>query len=82
MHPCVGISNLPISEHVLSNLVTEVELNDVISQMENNNEAATTEAAANPPLTMDESIVALVEATKSETLVSLSPLQFQKCSPP
>jgi hypothetical protein len=83
MHPCVGITNLPISECVLSNLVTETELNDVICQMENNTEAATTEAVANPPLTMDKSsIVALSEATKSGTLVMLSPLQFWKCSSP
>ncbi len=63
--------------------MTEAELNDVISQMENNTEAATTEAVANPPLAMDESsIVALSEATKSGTLVMLSPLQFWKRSSP
>ena len=37
MHPRVGISNLPISENILTNLVTEAEYNDVILQMEQNN---------------------------------------------
>jgi hypothetical protein len=33
-HPCMGLSNLPISNKILSKLVTEAELNDVIAQME------------------------------------------------
>jgi hypothetical protein len=31
-HPCIGISNLPISEEVLTKLVTEAELNQVYSE--------------------------------------------------
>jgi len=34
MHPRVGLSNLPISNEILSKLVTEAELNDVIAQMQ------------------------------------------------
>ncbi len=34
MHPRVGFSNLPISNEILSKLVTEAELNDVIAQMQ------------------------------------------------
>ncbi len=32
-HPCVGISNLPISSEILQNLVAEAKLNDVYSNM-------------------------------------------------
>jgi hypothetical protein len=31
-HPCVGISNLPLSSEILKNLVTEANLNDVYSR--------------------------------------------------
>jgi hypothetical protein len=34
MHPCVGLSNLPISNEILYTLVTEAELNDVIAKMQ------------------------------------------------
>jgi hypothetical protein len=55
MHPRIGISNLPISENILTKLVTEVEYNDVILQMEQNKAESVAGVGAEEPKDMSSS---------------------------
>ncbi len=74
-HPRIGISNLLISEDVLNNLVTEVELNQVYSEF----------AAEQPtgdlhqfPESFQEQVDAVADVAMAGALVSISPPQTKR----
>ena len=78
--PRVGISNLPILPSVLSNLVTEAQLNEVYCKMVEN---PSQDTAQLPKLFQDQ-VKVVADAANVEALVSLSPVQIKlirKCSP-
>jgi hypothetical protein len=70
MHPRVGISNLPISPSVLSNLVNEAQLNEVYCKMAENPSQNT----AQLPKSFQDQVAAVADAANTEALVSLSPV--------
>jgi hypothetical protein len=74
MHPRVGISNLPISPCVLSNLVDEAQLNQVYCTMIADNPGKNT---AQLPQSFQDQVAAVAEAANKEALVSLPPIQFK-----
>ena len=78
MHPRVGISNLPISQSVLKNLVTEAQLNEVYCEMA---EDPSQDTAKLPDLFKDQ-VAAVADAANAEAMVSLSPLQSKRNRPP
>jgi hypothetical protein len=73
MHPRVGISNLPISQSVLSNLVTEAQLNEVYCEMADDLSQDTAEL----PELFQEQVAAVADAANAEAMVSLSPVQIK-----
>jgi hypothetical protein len=79
MHPRVGISNLPISQSVLSNLVTEAQLNEVYCGVLTDEPRQDTTKL---PTLFQEQVAAVADATNAEALVSLSPVQINRKRPP
>ncbi len=73
MHPRVGISNLPISPSVLSNLVNEAQLNQVYCKMAENPGQNTTQL----PKLLQDQVVAVADAANMNALVTLPPIQFK-----
>ena len=78
MNPRVGISNLPISQSVLLNLVTEAELNEVYCKMVEDPRQDT----AKLPESFQDQVAAVVDAANAEAMVSLSPVQTKRKRPP
>jgi hypothetical protein len=78
MHPRVGISNLRISQSVLSNLVTEAQLNEVYSEMAEDPSQDTAEL----PESFQDQVAAVADAANAEAIVSLSPVQTKRKRPP
>jgi hypothetical protein len=77
MHPRVGISNLPISQSVLKNLVTEAQLNEVYCEMA----ADPSQVSAELPESFQDQVVAVTDAANAEAMVSLSPVQTKRKRP-
>ena len=73
MHPCVDISNLPISPSVLLNLVTEAQLNKVYCKMAENPSQDTAQLLKS----FQDQVAAVADAANAEALVSLSPVQIK-----
>ena len=79
MHPRVGISNLPISQSVLSNLVTEAQLNEVYCKLAEDPRQDTAEL----PESFQDQVLAVADAANAdEAMVSLSPVQTKRKRPP
>jgi hypothetical protein len=74
MNPRVGISNLPISQSILSNLVTGAELNEVYCKMVEDPSQYTAEL----PDSFQDQVAAVVNAANAEAMVSLSPMQTKR----
>jgi len=79
MHPRVGISKLPISQSVLSNLVTEAQLNKVYCKLAEDPRQNTAEL---PELFQDHVAAVANAANAGEAMVSLSPVQTKRKCPP
>ena len=72
MHPCDGISNLPISQSVLSNLVTDAQLNEVYCKLAEDPRQDTAEL----PESFHDQVVAVKDAANAgEAMVPLSLVQ-------
>ncbi len=78
MHPRVGISNLPISQSVLKNVVTEAQLNEVYCEMAED----PSQVSAELPESFQDQFVAVTDAANAEAMVSLSPVQTKRKRPP
>jgi hypothetical protein len=78
MHPRVGISNLPISQSVLKNLVTEAQINEVYCKMTEDPK----QVSAELPESFQDQVVAVTDAANAEAMVSLSPVQTKRKRPP
>jgi hypothetical protein len=79
MQPRVGISNLPILQRVLLNLVTEAQLNEVYCKMA---EDPPSQDTAELPKLFQDQVAAVVDAANAEAMVSLSPVQTKRKRPP
>ena len=75
MHPRVGISNLPILQNIISNLVTEAQLNEVYCEMA---EDPPSQDTAKLPQSFQDQVAAVVDAANDEAMVSLSPVQTKR----
>ena len=73
MHPRVGISNLPISPSVLSNLVNEEQLNQVYWKMAENPVQNTTQL----PKLLQDQVEAVADAANVNALLTLPPIQYK-----
>jgi hypothetical protein len=73
-HPRIGISNLPISEDVLKNLVTEAELNQVYSEFA----AEPTGDMPQVSESFQEQVDAVADVAMAGALVSLTPPQTKR----
>ncbi len=73
MHPHVGISNLPISPSVLSNLVNEAQLNKDYCKMAENPGQNTTPL---PKLFQDQ-VASVADDPNADALVTLPPIQIK-----
>jgi hypothetical protein len=79
MHPRVGISNGPISQSVLSNLVTEAQLNEVYCKLAEDPRQDTAEL----PESFQDQVAAVVDAANAGgAMVFLSPVQNKRKRPP
>jgi len=79
MHPRVGISNLLILQSVLSNLVTEAQLNEVYCKLAEDPRQDTAEL---PESFLDQVAAVADAANADEAMVSLSPVQTKRKRPP
>jgi len=79
VHPRVGISNLPISQSVLLNLVTEAQLNEVYCKLAEDPRQDTVEL----PESFQDQVAAVADAANAgKAMVSLSPVQTNRKRPP
>ena len=79
MNPRVGISNLPISQNILSNLVTEAQLNEVYCKLA---EDPPIQDTAKLPQSFQEQVEAVVDSANDKAMVYLSPVQTKRKRPP
>ena len=74
MHPRVGISNLPLSDTVLTKLLTEAQLNEVVSEMTE----APNPAAPVLPESFQGQVAAVADAARADPMLTMSPLETNK----